>query len=112
MVVSDSAYCTDVLGTAKISYGLALGGASQNPEERTDFILTSTEHDTGNLISVGGSAVNPVADEFDNHFGITRVNWKCLLCQGIKEVQLGSPKVSFKTRWIIGICSFLGIFLF
>jgi hypothetical protein len=71
MVVGDPAYCTDVLGTAKISYGLALGGASQNPEGRTDFILTTAEHDTGNLITVGGPAVNPVADEFGNHFGIT-----------------------------------------
>jgi hypothetical protein len=71
MVVGDTAYCTDVLGTAKISYGLALGGASENPEGRTDIILTQTEHDTGNLIIVGGPAVNPAADEFDTIFGIT-----------------------------------------
>ena len=71
LVVGDDAYCTDVLGTAKISYGLALGGSSQNPEGRTHTILTTTEHDTGNLITVGGPAINPVADEFDGYFGIT-----------------------------------------
>ena len=71
LVVGDDAYCTDVLGTAKISYGLALGGASQNPEGRTHTILTTTEHTTGNLAIVGGPAINPVADEFDTTFGIT-----------------------------------------
>jgi hypothetical protein len=43
-VVGDNAYCTDVLGTAKISHGLALGGSCQNPEGRTDTILTPWEH--------------------------------------------------------------------
>ena len=71
LVVGDDAYCTDVLGTAKISYGLALGGSSQNPEGRTHTILTNTEHDTGNLILVGGPAINPVAAEFDGYFSIT-----------------------------------------
>ena len=71
LVVGDDAYCTDVLGSAKISYGLALGGASENPEGRTHTLLTTTEHNTGNLIPVGGPAINPVADEFDGYFGIT-----------------------------------------
>lgn len=70
-VAGDNAYCTDVLGSAKIAFGLAAGGASENPEGRTDVILTATEHDTGNLIPVGGPAINPVADEFDIIFGIT-----------------------------------------
>jgi hypothetical protein len=70
-VAGDTAYCTDVLGSSKIAFGLARGGASENPEGRTDVILTQTEHDTGNLIIVGGPAVSPVADEFDNVFGIT-----------------------------------------
>jgi hypothetical protein len=52
-VVGDKAYCTDVLGTAKISYGLA-SGTEENPEGRTDSVLTELEHDTGNLIIVGG----------------------------------------------------------
>jgi hypothetical protein len=34
-------------------------------------ILTATEHDTGNLIPVGGPAINPVADEFNGYFSIT-----------------------------------------
>ncbi|MGD2249489.1 MAG: C25 family cysteine peptidase [Candidatus Methanofastidiosia archaeon] len=72
-VVGDTAYCTDVLGTGKIAYGLAVGGVTNNPEGRTDVILTPTEHDTGNLIIVGGPAVNPVADEFDTIFGITYI---------------------------------------
>jgi hypothetical protein len=71
MVAGDTAYCTDVLGSSKISYGLSEGGVMENPEGRTDVILTTTEHDTGNLIIVGGPAVNPVADEFDGYFGIT-----------------------------------------
>ncbi len=70
-VAGDNAYCTDVLGSAKISFGLARGGTSENPEGRTDIILTQTEHDTGNLIPVGGPAINLVADEFDTYFGIT-----------------------------------------
>jgi hypothetical protein len=70
-VAGDTAYCTDVLGSSKIAFGLGKGGASENPEGRTDVILTTTEHDTGNLIIVGGPAVDPVADEFDNIFGIT-----------------------------------------
>jgi len=71
LVVGDTAYCTDVLGAAKISFALGLAGAAENPEGRTDLLLTVTEHDTGNLIPVGGPDPNPVADEFDGYFGIT-----------------------------------------
>lgn len=71
LVVGDDAYCTDVLGTAKISHGLALGGAAQNPEGRTDKILTRRERDQGNLIIVGGPGVNPAAVEFGGYLGIT-----------------------------------------
>jgi C1A family cysteine protease len=70
-VVGNEAYCTDVLGTGKIAYGLADGGVTENPEGRTHTILTTVEHDTGNLMIVGGPAINPVADEFDIEFGIT-----------------------------------------
>jgi hypothetical protein len=70
-VAGDTAYCTDVLGSAKIAFGLAKGGAYENPEGRTDRILTGTEHNTGNLIIVGGPAVNPVANEVDTLCGIT-----------------------------------------
>jgi hypothetical protein len=70
-VAGDNAYCTDVLGSAKIAFGLSAGGASENPEGRTDVILTTAEHDAGNLIPVGGPAINPVADEFGIYFGIT-----------------------------------------
>lgn len=70
-VVGNDAYCTDVLGTGKIAYGLADGGVTENPEGRTHTILTTAEHDTGNLMIVGGPAINPVADEFDVEFDIT-----------------------------------------
>jgi hypothetical protein len=70
-VVGNNAYCTDVLGTGKIAYGLGVGGTSENPEGRTDSILTTTEHETGNLVVVGGPAINPLAVEFDTIFGIT-----------------------------------------
>jgi hypothetical protein len=70
-VAGDNAYCTDVLGSAKIAFGLGEAGTSENPEGRTDVILTATEHDTGNLIPVGGPAINPVADEFNTVFNIT-----------------------------------------
>lgn len=73
-VAGDTAYCTDVLGSAKIAFGLAQAGVTENPEGRTDVILTTVEHDTGNLIPVGGPAVNPVADEFDGYFGITYIH--------------------------------------
>ena len=74
MVAGDQAYCTDVMGSSKISYGLAYSGVTQNPEGRTDLILTQMEHDTGNLVIVGGPAVNPVATEFDAVFGVTYNN--------------------------------------
>ena len=70
-VAGDTAYCTDVLGSAKIAFGFEQGGVAENPEGRTDIILTAVEHDSGNLIPVGGPAVNTVADEFDNLFAIT-----------------------------------------
>lgn len=70
-VVGDNAYCTDVLGTAKIAFGLGLGGVPENPEGRTDTLLTLAEHDAGNLMPVGGPAINPTAVEFDGYFGIT-----------------------------------------
>jgi hypothetical protein len=70
-VAGDTAYCTDVLGSARIAFGLAKGGSYENPEGRTDQILKPAEHTTGNLIMVGGPAVSPLADEFDRVFGIT-----------------------------------------
>lgn len=70
-VAGDDAYCTDVLGSAKIAFGLGEGGVSENPEGRTDLILTVAEHSTGNLIPVGGPAINPIAVEFDSIFSIT-----------------------------------------
>ncbi len=69
-VAGNTAYCTDVLGTGKIAFGLAQGGITENPEGRTDAILTVTEHDTGNLIIVGGPGINPLAQEFDLKFAI------------------------------------------
>jgi hypothetical protein len=86
-VAGDTAYCTDVLGTGKVAYGLGAGGVTENPEGRTDQILTTPEHDTGNLIIVGGPAVNPVADEFDGYFDITYnfnpgVSFE-ILCEGL-----------------------------
>jgi hypothetical protein len=70
-VAGNQAYCTDVLGSAKIAFGLARGGVYENPEGRTDTILTPLEHTRGNLITVGGPAINFVAAAFDNTFGIT-----------------------------------------
>jgi hypothetical protein len=68
-VAGDSAYCTDVLGTANLSwiYGLK---SIERPEGRTHTILPFSEHETGNLLITGGPAINPVADEFDGYFGI------------------------------------------
>jgi hypothetical protein len=71
LVAGDPAYCIDVLGCAKIAFGLDQGGVPESPEGRTDVILTATEHDTGNLLPVGGPAINSVADEFNGYFGIT-----------------------------------------
>ena len=38
---------------------LAFGSAAENPEGRTNQILTDTERKSGNLIIMGGPAVNP-----------------------------------------------------
>ncbi len=62
--------CQDILSTAKLSHALALCGAG-NPEGRTEKLLTTTERTEGNLIIVGGPAVNPLATEFGGYFGIT-----------------------------------------
>ena len=70
-VAGDAAYCTDVLGASKIAFGLRIGGILENPEGRTDLILTAIEHETGNLIIVGGPGINPLAVEFGDLFGIT-----------------------------------------
>ncbi|MBU7031175.1 MAG: VCBS repeat-containing protein [Theionarchaea archaeon] len=70
-VAGDTAYCTDVLGSAKIAFALGEAGTLENPEGRTDVILTTSEHNTGNLIPVGGPAINPIADEFNGYFGIS-----------------------------------------
>ena len=69
-VVGDTAKCTDVLGTANMSWAFGNTDISR-PEGKTDLLLTVNEHNAGNLIIVGGPAVNPLADEFDNYFGIT-----------------------------------------
>jgi hypothetical protein len=58
------------LGSGRIAFGLASGGGAQNPEGRTDVLLTQEEFDTGNLIPVGGPAINPVTDHFDYAFGV------------------------------------------
>ncbi|MGD2250331.1 MAG: transglutaminase family protein [Candidatus Methanofastidiosia archaeon] len=69
-VVGDTAKCTDVLGTANVSW--AFGDVNiERPEGKTDLILTVNEHNNGNLIVMGGPAVNPVATEFGSIFGIT-----------------------------------------
>jgi hypothetical protein len=70
-VVGDAAYTTDVLGATKLSYALAYGGSLENPDGRTDSLLTRRERDQGNLIIVGGPAVNPTATEFGGYFGIS-----------------------------------------
>ena len=69
-VVGDFAYCADILGATKIAHALGQAG-TQNPEGRCVSYLRPLEHDTGNLILVGGPAINMVADEFDGYFGIT-----------------------------------------
>ena len=68
-VVGDTAYCTDVLGTANVSWIFGWNSI-QRPEGRTDTILTDTEHQTGNLLITGGPAVNPVAHEYNQYFNI------------------------------------------
>ncbi len=69
-VVGSGAMCQDILSTAKLSHALALCGAG-NPEGRTEKLLTTTERTEGNLIIVGGPAVNPLATEFGGYFGIS-----------------------------------------
>ena len=69
-VVGDPAYCTDVLGTANLSWIFGWNYI-ERPEGRTDLILQSSEHNTGNLLVTGGPAVNDLAREFGDHFGIT-----------------------------------------
>ena len=68
-VVGELAKCNDVLGTANISWIYGYKNIAR-PEGKTDLLLIATEHYTGNLIIVGGPAINPVADEFDQYFDI------------------------------------------
>jgi hypothetical protein len=71
-VVGDPAYCTDVLGTANVSWIFGWNSI-QRPEGRTDTLIPYAEHSTGNLLVTGGPAINPIADEFCEKFGITYV---------------------------------------
>ncbi|MBU7046146.1 MAG: hypothetical protein HXS54_06875, partial [Theionarchaea archaeon] len=71
-VVGDTAKCTDVLGTANVSWVYGFKYVPR-PEGKTDTILTP-EDKTNNLIIVGGPAVNPLATEFGTYFGITYIN--------------------------------------
>ncbi|KYK36988.1 MAG: hypothetical protein AYK18_11080 [Theionarchaea archaeon DG-70] len=71
-VVGDQAYCTDVLGTANVSWVFGKY-YMERPEGRTHTILQDIEHNSGNLLITGGPAVNPVADEFDQYFNISYV---------------------------------------
>jgi hypothetical protein len=71
LVSGDTAYATDVLGASNIAFALGLAGALENPEGRTDLTLTAWEHSNGNLIPVGGPAVNPIATEFGTYFDVT-----------------------------------------
>ncbi|MBU7025316.1 MAG: hypothetical protein HXS48_00125 [Theionarchaea archaeon] len=68
-VVGDSAKCTDVLGTANVSWPFGKEGMAR-PEGKTDLLLTSYEHSNGNLIPVGGPAINPIANEYNGYFRI------------------------------------------
>jgi hypothetical protein len=69
-VVGDKAACTDVLGTANISW--AYGSINMHrPDGKTEGILFPEEHNTSNLMLMGGPAVSDIADEFDTYFGIT-----------------------------------------
>jgi len=75
-VVGDTAYCTDVLGTANVSWFFGSKYPSdyiyvQRPEGRTTTILTTSEHQAGNLLLTGGPAVNPLAEEFDQYFNVS-----------------------------------------
>jgi hypothetical protein len=77
-VVGDTAYCTDVLGTANVSWFFGSKYPSnsiyvQRPEGRTNIILKTSEHQTGNLFITGGPAVNPLATEFDQYFDISYI---------------------------------------
>ncbi|MBU7026563.1 MAG: hypothetical protein HXS48_06445, partial [Theionarchaea archaeon] len=69
-VVGDTAYCTDVLGTANLSWIFGFH-SGEIPEGRTDRILPYNEYERGNLLITGGPAVSPLAEEFGNYFGIT-----------------------------------------
>ncbi|MBU6999100.1 MAG: hypothetical protein HXS42_15750, partial [Theionarchaea archaeon] len=71
LIVGEKAETPDVLGAANLSYALAWGGCQENPESRTDMLLTNEEHDTGNLIVVGGPAVNEIAVELGRLLRIT-----------------------------------------
>ena len=62
------------MGTANVSWIFGWEHNNyymQRPEGRTDKILTSYEHNTGNLLITGGPAVNGAAQEFDQYFQIT-----------------------------------------
>ena len=69
-VVGDTAYCTDVLGTANLSWIFGFHSV-EIPEGRTDRILPYEEYERGNLLLTGGPAVNPLAEEFDQYFNVS-----------------------------------------
>ena len=84
-VVGDLAACTDVLGTANVSWAYGSAGISR-PDGKTEGILFSGEHNTSNLMLMGGPAVSGITDEFDTYFDIT-YDWQpgvsfTIFCEG------------------------------
>jgi len=69
LITGEDAHYIDILGCVEIGYAITRAG---NVEEM-DMIFDTQAYETGNIISLGGPAVNPVTEHFNRVFGIEYV---------------------------------------
>lgn len=69
LITGEHAHYIDTLGCTEIGYAITRAGAGKNSEQM--HMLSGTlGQKTGNIISLGGPAINAVTEEYNRKFGI------------------------------------------
>jgi hypothetical protein len=68
LITGEQAHYIDILGCTEIGYAITRAGTGHIND--IHMIFDTQHHETGNIISLGGPAVNPVTEEFNRLFGI------------------------------------------
>lgn len=70
LITGEQAHFIDILGCTEIGYAITRAGAGKNSEQ-IHMLSGNLEQKAGNIISLGGPAINPVTEEYNRKFGIT-----------------------------------------